>query len=137
MRFVNIFAPYLYSVSFDDNLDAFSLLIAFLTDANQLEEYFHENQELLRYVQISVEEAVLQTSIIAEELYDYLDENRDCLDNIFEPLDRLGKDKVLYRMKYKRSWIRLYAIQIESKYFIIKKCKTIQTQKFKLAECKR
>lgn len=132
MDFITIFAPYLHSVVFEGEPDEFTSFIGFLTDAEQLEEYFNNNQEVLAFYNLSIEDAVIQTANIAEELYDYIETNKDDLDSIFEPLKQFGGNVSLHKMKHKINWIRLYAIQVESKYYIITGGAIKQSQKMKL-----
>ncbi|MES2726694.1 MAG: hypothetical protein V4643_06300 [Bacteroidota bacterium] len=129
MEFATIFAPYLYSVILKDETDEFTLFINFLTDAIQLEEYFNENQDVLGYYNLTIEDAVLHTIEIAEEIYDYLEKNKNDLNKIFEPLTYFGNNTPLGEMKYKIDWIRLYAIQIELKHFAITGGAIKQSQK--------
>jgi hypothetical protein len=119
MKFNTIFEPNLYSVIFDNNTDEFEKFLRFLTDATQLEVYFNENRNVLKYYNISIEDAIEKTLDLSIELYEYLKLNRNNLDKIFEPLKSFGGEYALHRMKFKSNWIRVYAIKIESKYFVI------------------
>jgi len=129
MRFVDIFAPYLYAVSFNEEGDEFSNFIDFLTDTSQLEQYFNDNKSLLIYSGLSIEDAVNRLSELAIEIYDYLNANKENLDEVFEPISAVAGERVLYKMKFKKEWIRLYAIQIESKYYVITGGAIKQSQK--------
>jgi hypothetical protein len=129
MRFVDIFAPYLYSIIIDNEYDEFHNFLSFLTDPSRLEVYFYENQDILNFYNLSVEDAVIQTSEFAVELYEHLENNMNNLDKVFEPLKVIGEKLVLHKMKLKVSWIRLYAIKIESEYYVITGGAIKQSQK--------
>ena len=113
MEFINIFAPHLYALVIEKEIDEFTSFINFLTDASELEAYFNENSDILKFNNLSIEEAVEKTADLATELYDYLDQNKENLSKIFEPLKKFGNELVLHKMKHKIDWVRLYAIQVD------------------------
>lgn len=129
MKFVPIFAPYLNAVVFEGDNDEFTLFIDFLTDATMLEEYFNENPDVLTFYKISIEDAVEQTLDHAIGLYELLEKHKVNLDEIFEPLKELSSELVLCKVKFKEKWIRLYAIKVESQYYIITGGAIKQSQK--------
>ncbi|MBP9187138.1 MAG: hypothetical protein KBE91_09385 [Bacteroidia bacterium] len=129
MKFNTIFAPYLHAVVLDDEIDEFDRFIRFLSDAIQLEAYFNENQNVLAYYNISIEDAIDNTLDLVPELYDYIEQNKNNLNNIFEPLKKIGGEHILHKMKFKSDWLRLYAIKVESQYFIITGGAIKQSQK--------
>lgn len=129
MKFNTIFAPYLHAVVLDDEIDEFTRFIEFLSDAIQLDEYFNENQNVLAYYNISIEDAIDNTLDLVFELYDYIEQNKNNLNNIFEPLKKIGGEHILHKMKFKSDWLRLYAIKVESQYFIITGGAIKQSQK--------
>jgi hypothetical protein len=129
MNFDTIFAPHLHAVKLENDFDEFERIINFLSDASQLEEYFNENPDVLIHYKISIEDAIEKTLEAAIELYEHIEKYKNNLNLIFEPLKKLGGEHVLHRMKYKSTWIRLYAIQIESQYFIITGGAIKQSQK--------
>ncbi|MCF8254687.1 MAG: hypothetical protein K9H61_12820 [Bacteroidia bacterium] len=119
MKFVNIFAPQLFALVIEDEIDEFTSFINFLTDVSKLEAYFNENTDVLKFYNLSIEEAIEKTEELAIELYDYLEENRENLNQVFVPLKKFGNELVLHKMKHKINWVRLYAIQVESQYYVI------------------
>jgi hypothetical protein len=119
MKFIPIFEPYLFSISINHKIDELSLFIDFLTDTILLENYFNENKQVLEFYNLTKEEAILQTSDLAEELYYKLEKNKENLDRLFQPLRILDGGITLQKMKLKSNWIRIYAIKLESKYFVI------------------
>lgn len=129
MEFINIFAPHLYALVIEKEIDEFTSFINFLTDASELEAYFNENSDVLKFNNISIEEAVEKTADLATELYDYLDQNKENLSKVFEPLKKFGNELVLHKMKHKIDWVRLYAIQVESQYYVITGGAIKQSQK--------
>jgi hypothetical protein len=119
MKFIPIFEPYLFSISLNNKIDELSLFIDFLTDTILLENYFNENKQVLDFYNLTKEEAILQTSDLAEELYYKLEKNKENLDRLFQPLRILDGGITLQKMKLKSNWIRIYGIKLESKYFVI------------------
>jgi hypothetical protein len=119
MKFIPIFEPYLFAICIDNKIDEFSLFINFLTDTILLEEYFNENKQVLDFYNLTKEEAILQTADLAEELYYKLEKYKDSLDEVFQPLRILDGGITLQKMKLKSNWIRVYAIKLESKYYVI------------------
>jgi hypothetical protein len=91
MRFVNIFVPHLYALIIEKEIDEFTAFINFLTDASELEAYFNENSDVLKFNNLSIEEAVEKTADLAIELYDYLDHNKENLSQVFEPPKKIWK----------------------------------------------
>ena len=77
MKFIPIFDPYLFAISIDNKIDEFSLFINFLTDTILLEEYFNENKQVIDFYNLTKEEAILQTTDLAEELYDKLEKYKE------------------------------------------------------------
>lgn len=52
-------------------------------------------------------------------MYDKLEKYKDRLDEVFQPLRILDGGITLQKMKLKSNWIRVYAIKLESKYYVI------------------
>jgi len=119
MKFVTIFAPKLHAAKFEEDYDEFTKFIHFLTDASKLEKYFNENPHALYHYKISIEDAIVQTIDIALDIYANLEACKDDLNAIFEPLKRFENEMVLHQMKLKASWIRIYALKVESEFYII------------------
>ena len=129
MNFVPIFAPHLYAAVIEGETDEYNKFIEFLSDTEQLVEYFNENQDVLKYYNISVEDAIDKTVDLAIGLSDYIEQNKNNLDLIFEPLKKFRGEHVLHKMKFKSDWLRVYAIKVESHYYIITGGAIKQSQK--------
>ena len=122
----------LWSVKYDgDRINAFELAFSQWTDVRWLKEFFSKNiNDLSSYFHITdIDEAIFDTINDAEQLECLmLDINPTVnLDEIFRPLENyrtsdvlLGKEKAkgLYTTKHS-SWLRLYAIRLQSKRYII------------------
>ena len=120
MEIVPIFAPYLHSFKFCKGSDELSRLFDMWTDAEQLYDYFRINSDVLKYEKIDIDEAVILTIENADHLYDLLSDNRANLDDLFETLSRDSLQiKLLPKFKSKKRWLRLYAIKIDSRYYVI------------------
>lgn len=122
MKIVPIFEPHLYSFQFDEEGDEFNELMKLWTDAEYLEHYFSSNNELLNFKNISLQEAIVQTIKYTDELYDTLSQDGCNLDELFEPLTSADGKLNLPKQKLKRrkqEWLRIYAVKIESKYYVI------------------
>ena len=120
MKIVSIFAPHLYSFEFDDGPNELSRLFDFWTDEEQLNDYFEINNEVLKYEKVDIEEAITQTIDNADLLYDLLSENRANLDGLFQTLSANSSHVVLLpKYKAKKRWLRLYAIKINSNFYVI------------------
>lgn len=120
MKIVRIFAPYLHSFKFHDGPDELKRLFDFWTDEEQLYDYFKTNSEVLKYEKIDIEEAITQTIENADLFFDLLTENKANLDKLFQTLSiNPYPVKHLTEYKSKKKWLRLYAIKIESNYYVI------------------
>ena len=130
MKIVPIFAPYLHSFQFDEGLDELSRLFDFWTDQEELREHFQIHHEVLEFYNVEIEEAIEQTIDNADSLYDLLSENKNSLDCLFENLSPNASQTIrLPHSKSKRKWLRLYAIKIESNYYVITGGAIKQSQK--------
>ncbi|MDP3644326.1 MAG: hypothetical protein Q8S54_14200 [Bacteroidota bacterium] len=120
MEIVPIFTPYLHSFKFDNGIDELSRLFEMWTDTEQLYDYFRMNSDVLKYEKIDIDEAVTQTIENSDLLYDLLSENRANLDDLFQPLsNNSAQIKLLPKCKSKKRWLRLYAINIDSSYYVV------------------
>jgi len=120
MKIVPIFASYLYSFQFKEGSDELSSLFDFWTNQEELRTYFQVHQDVLTYYHTDIEEAIGQTIENAESLYDLLSENKKNLDGLFQPLSANSFSvKQLPHYKSRRKWLRIYAIKIESNYYVI------------------
>jgi len=120
MEIVTIFANHLYAFSFKNKTDELSLLYDFWTNQKLLRDYFEKNNTVLEFENIDIEEAISETIENAELLFELLSEHRNDLDKLFEALSTKENDiKFLHKHKSRRKWLRLYAIKIESNYYVI------------------
>jgi len=120
MKIVPIFAPYLHSFKFANSPDELSRLFDLWSDTVQLYDYFRINSDVLKYEKIGIDEAITQTIEYADLLYDLLSENRANLDDLFQALSNYSSCiKLLPKYKSKKRWLRLYAIKIDSNYYVI------------------
>ena len=121
MQIFLIFAPYLYAFKHPGEAeDEFSRLFSCWTDPEWLRAYFIENNNLLSYEQLTISVAVERTMELADKLYDLLEENRHHLDACFQHLKNTTiSTKPLAKQKAKKKWLRLYAVKIDAKHYII------------------
>lgn len=139
MRIVNIFdiiTESLYSVQYDTESDhEFSRIFDAWTDAEYLESFFEEHQEDLKngiWGRMTIEEAILITRKEAIRLEDELLEiaktgktNRyETLSTLFKPLHNATTQIEAFEFNKvkgdnRRSWLRIYAIRIDSNLFVI------------------
>ena len=130
MKIVRIFAPYLWSFKFNEGPDELSRLYELWTNQEELRDYFQNNNDVLAFYNIDIEEAIEETIENADNLYDLLSENRENLDDLFNPLSRYKFPVLnLPHYKSKRKWLRLYAIKIEANYYVITGGAIKQSQK--------
>lgn len=149
MKIVSIFEPHLFAFCFDENdMDEFERAFDFWSDLIQLEAYFNQNTQLLSYNNLTIEQAILQTQELADKFYDTIEREKNNLDSMFRPLidQSVGKGP-LEKQKSKEKWLRLYALKVESKYYVVtgsalKQSQTMQehpdteSQLKKLEKCK-
>lgn len=120
MKIVTIFAHHLYAFSFKNKTDELSRLYDFWTNQKLLRDYFEKNNSVLEFENIDIEEAISETIENAELLFELLSEHKNDLDGLFEALSTKENDsKFLHKQKSRRKWLRLYAIKIESNYYVI------------------
>ena len=120
MKIVTISAHHLYAFSFKDKTDELNRLYDFWTNQKLLRDYFEKNNSVLEFENIDIEEAISETIENAELLFELLSEHKNDLDRLFEALSTKENDsKFLHKQKSRRKWLRLYAIKIESNYYVI------------------
>lgn len=124
MEIINTFVPGLTTFKFhskdelDRNLDLW-------TDEKYLYDYFEKNESNLEYYNVkSIKEAVLitikQARKIQEKLFELMNDESKNLDELFQNLDDNEYHEItLSKQKYRQSWLRLYAIKIESNHYVI------------------
>jgi len=122
MEIIRIFADdlhALYAVKYENvSMDEVERLLNLWTDIEFLENFFEENKIDLSYYKIDVEEAVIETLNQAKEIRKMLQTNG--LSNGFIALHNTEySEKELSKQKYKKRWLRFYAIKIENNTFLI------------------
>jgi hypothetical protein len=136
MEIICIFENCLWAIKYtDEGPDEFERLFELWQDIEYLEQFFEDNKQDLQsefYGEISVEEAVRETRNEAKWLQKTMMELSQLnyrgqikgLDELFRPLDdnqyrilELSKSKA-YGNRYK-SWLRIYAIKVDSNVYMV------------------
>lgn len=139
MEIINIFAivnDSLLAVQFEaKKSDEFSILFNKWNDVEYLEQFFEENKEDLNsgfYGSLSIEEAVFKTIDEARKFETYIkdiaekgkeDSEIALQDLVFTPLSK--SDTSIGHLKSKaygnedKSWLRVYAIEIASNFYVV------------------
>ncbi len=128
MRIVRIFATRLNAFQYDtEDFDEVKRLFQHWQDPEFLEDFFYKNSgDLPFFNSISIENAIISTKAEAirleSELKRLSESQSESLDNIFIPLDKY-LDNDLTRSKAKgdrqKSWLRLYALKIDSNVYVV------------------
>lgn len=125
MEIVHTFVQGLYAFKYSD--EAFDELERLLDEWNNIEmlrKFFEENSKDLKYFQLEVDDAIIETRKEATGLRKKLialssEENPD-LDSIFVNLDdNEWRIIELAKQKSKRRWLRLYALRIDTNTYVI------------------
>ena len=124
MEIVRIFEGHkLYSFQYNgEELNEYHRLIDLWTDTSYLFEYTHRN---LKYIESDeydfINKVRLQASELEEIITDYCHNKHKNLDSFFRPLrNKDSIDKVvLTKEKGKKSFLRIYAIKIDSNKYVI------------------
>lgn len=121
----------LWAVKYDGGLsNVFDEVFSRWADVDWLKNFFSSNvHDLERYFRITdVDSAIYDTIIDAEQMESLiLDINsEESLDELFRPLENmrssemvLGKEKARGRKSRHSSWLRLYALRLQTNYYII------------------
>ncbi len=123
----------LYAVQYDKKGEhEFERLFDLWNDAIYLEDFFQTHETDLKSgywgEDISIEEAVIKTMKWANKLEDKLLEiaehgktdKYETLSSLFKPLhDKTTKIEPLEENKAKESWLRIYAIRVDSNLFVV------------------
>lgn len=129
MEIIHIFANKLYAVRRDgEDTDEWNKLVEVWMDVAWLEDFFEQNKHDLGYFDCSsVEDAVMITLNDADDLFQHIQELanlRGGFDRAFVNLDNseyrtveLSKKKAKGRRR--KSWLRVYAIKIDTDVFLI------------------
>lgn len=132
MNLIPIFAETLYAIRYNEGeKDAFAQLFEDWNDMVFLEDFFETNKKDLYggyFGIINVETAVIRTKLFAELLQkQFLELSASCkrnekpdLDGFFKPLNENDSYMMkLLKCKGYESWLRVYAIKIESNTYVI------------------
>ncbi len=137
MKIIDTFAiveEHLYSVQYDNQeVDEWQRLFnLWLKDTDYLRSFFEEHKDDLfygHYKGITIDEAILKTQKEAKKMkQNILNYAKECgqgldtfsLNTLFKPLDNKDFSNSSYeRDKSKRSWLRIYAIRVESNLFVV------------------
>ena len=132
MEIVSIFGNNLFAIKYaGETKDEFSRLFELWQDPEYLEDFFETHKSDLEsgfWETISVDDAILETFEYAQdfenrllELSEQSDEEQiGGLEEIFKPLhDSQYQILTLNKSKAKRTWLRLYALRIETNVYII------------------
>lgn len=119
MEIVDIFAPRLFAVHYDDQVDnEFDRLMDLWTDVSYLSAYAKSNN--VHDVHQFVEDLLSDAEQIDDFLND-LNQNNKPYEMYFEPLQESERTKILalQKGKVRRNQLRLYAVKIHDDCFLI------------------
>ena len=132
MEIVSIFGKNLFAIKFTgETKDEFSRLFELWQDAEYLEEFFETHKSDLEngfWDTTSVEDAIIETFEYAREFESALlelseksnAEQIESMEDIFSPLHNSQYHILtLNKSKAKQTWLRLYALRVDSDVFII------------------
>jgi hypothetical protein len=125
MEIVSIFDAHLYSFKYAyEEFDELERLFDEWNDIDKLRDFFEENNQDLKYFQIQVDEAIIQTKkeagILRRKLIGLCNSQNPDLDSLFANLDDYEtRTLTLAKQKSKRKWLRLYALRIDTNAFVI------------------
>ncbi|MFO7789747.1 MAG: hypothetical protein R6V32_04185 [Bacteroidales bacterium] len=125
-----IFGDNLFAIQYpDEDKDEFERLFDLWNNMEFLEEFFSENEKDLNskfWGGISVEEAAMDTKHQAEDFEDKLEiiskqkNTNKCLNAFFKQLDDYQSGiLILDKRKAKHSWLRIYALRIDTNAYLI------------------
>jgi len=125
MEIVSIFEPYLYSFKYsNEEFDELERLFDEWNDIEMLRKFFEENRKDLRYFQIEVDDAIIETkkeaAALRKKFIDLSLESSPKLDSMFMNLDDSELRIIdLAKQKTKRRWLRIYALRIDINTYVI------------------
>ena len=125
MEIVSIFEPYLYSFKYpDEEFNELERLFEEWNDIEMLFKFFEENSKDLKYYQIEVDDAIIETRKEATALHKkFIDlslSSSPNLDFMFVNLDDSELRIIdLAKQKSKRRWLRIYALRIDTNSYVI------------------
>lgn len=125
MKIIPIFDGHLYSFKYPgEKFDELERLFDEWNDIELLRHFFEINQQDLKYFNIDIDEAILETrkeaNAFRKKLIELSKAFNPQLDAMFASLDDMDTRMMeLAKQKSKRRWLRLYALRIEKNTFII------------------
>jgi len=125
MKIVSIFDAHLYSIKYaGEEFDELERLFDEWNDIDKLRDFFEENNKDLKYYQLQVDEAIIQTrkeaGILRRKFIELCNSQNPDLDSMFANLDDYEtRILTLAKQKSKRKWLRLYALRIDTNAFVI------------------
>jgi hypothetical protein len=115
----------LFSFKFEgDEISAYDTLIDLWTDVSYVRNFLKENHnDLPKGVSIDtlVDKILRSIEIIDDKIIDIANDNERNLEELFKPLDNLEQslDIVLSKQKGRESYLRIYALKIDTNCFVI------------------
>ena len=125
MEIVSIFEPYLYSFKYpDEEFNELERLFEEWNDIEMLFKFFEENSKDLKYYQIEVDDAIIETrkeaNALRKKFIDLSLSSSPNLDSMFVNLDDSELRIIdLAKQKSKRRWLRIYALRIDPNSYVI------------------
>lgn len=131
MKIVRIFGNHLFAFKFEgEQLDEFHRLFKLWHDPEFLEDFFNNQRHDLSggyWGRMDVEDAALRTLDYAVDLeqefitlLEKTEKQLPGLEMIFRPLkDQQYQEELLGKNKAKRTWLRLYALRVESDVYVV------------------
>ncbi|MCL4484683.1 MAG: hypothetical protein M1445_19070 [Bacteroidetes bacterium] len=125
MEIVPIFDAHLYSFKYpEEEFDELERLFDEWNDFELLRKFFEENSKDLKYYQLEVDDAIIETrkeaAGLRKKLIDLSSQKIPDLDSIFVNLDDNESRTIeLAKQKSKRRWLRLYALRIDANTYVI------------------
>jgi hypothetical protein len=125
MEIISIFDAHLYSIKYaGEEFDELERLFDEWNDVEVLRDFFEENRHDLKYFQIQVDEAIIQTKkearILRRKFIGLCSSQNPDLDSMFANLNNdETRTLALEKQKSKRKWLRLYALRIDTNAYVI------------------
>lgn len=125
MEIISIFDAHLYSIKYaGEEFDELERLFDEWNDVEILRYFFEENRQDLKYFQIQVDEAIIQTrkeaGILRRKFITLCSSKNPDLNSMFANLENYEtRTLALAKQKSKRKWLRLYALRIDTNAFVI------------------
>jgi len=125
MKIVSIFEDHLYSFKYPgEEFDELERLLDEWNDIEWLRNFFIENKQDLKYYNIDIDEAIIETrkeaKAFRKKLIDLSGTVMLDLDSMFANLDDYDTRIInLAKQKSRRRWLRLYALRIDANKYVI------------------